>query len=117
MTPAMRKGGGEPPAESSYARLRHHLARSDENQRYAGEHATQGGFVVEFLSSPRGTNEGKTFVGQKSAKAGAGGKTGFAFRPDSTVKPGRTVSATVTSQDGETLEFSPALTVKRSKAG
>jgi CSLREA domain-containing protein len=68
-------------------------------------------FRVQFFSNPSGTNEGKTFIGQKSVTTDKSGNATFTFSPASKVALGRTVTATATSPAGNTSEFSAARTV------
>jgi hypothetical protein len=70
-------------------------------------------FVVRLFSNPRGTNEGKNFIGRRAVTTGADGKASFTFRTAAAVRPGRTVTATATAPSGDTSEFSVARTVKR----
>jgi CSLREA domain-containing protein len=64
-------------------------------------------FVVRFFSNPPNTDEGKTFMGQKSVATDAGGDTGpFSFTPQLRVPAGRSISATATDPDANTSEFS-----------
>jgi hypothetical protein len=67
--------------------------------------------VVRFFSNPSGTDEGKTFIGQKSVTSDASGNASFTFSPAQKVGLGQTVTATATSQAGNTSEFSAARTV------
>ena len=61
--------------------------------------------VVRFFSNPSGTDEGKTFIGQKSVTTDASGNATFTFSPAQKVGLGRTVTATATSPEGNTSEF------------
>ena len=63
-------------------------------------------FLVQFFSNPSGTDEGKTFIGQKSVTIDASGNVTFTFSPAQKVGAGRTVTATATSPVGNTSEFS-----------
>ena len=54
--------------------------------------------VVRFFSNPSGTDEGKTFIGQKCVTTDASGNATFTFSPAQKVGLGRTVTATATSQ-------------------
>jgi titin len=67
--------------------------------------------VVRFFSNPSGTDEGKTFIGQKSVTTDVSGNASFTFSPAKKVSLGQSVTATATSQAGNTSEFSAARTV------
>ena len=67
--------------------------------------------MVRFFSNPSGTDEGKTFIGQKSVTTDASGNATFTFSSAQKVGLGRTVTATATSQAGNTSEFSAPRTV------
>ena len=67
--------------------------------------------VVRFFSNPSGTDEGKTFIGQKSVTTDASGNVSFTFSLTQKVGLGRTVTATATGPTGNTSEFSAARTV------
>lgn len=68
-------------------------------------------FVVRFFSNTSGTDEGKTFIGQKSVTTDASGNVSFTFSLTQKVGLGRTVTATATGPTGNTSEFSAARTV------
>ena len=68
-------------------------------------------FLVQFFSNPAGTDEGKTFIGQKSVTTDSSGNVSFIFTPPQKVGAGRTVTATATSPGGNTSEFSAARSV------
>ncbi len=68
-------------------------------------------FTVRFFSNPSGTDEGRTFIGQKTVTTDASGNVTFAFSPSQKVGVGRTVTATATSPVGNTSEFSAPRTV------
>jgi len=68
-------------------------------------------FKVQFFSSPSGTDEGKTFIGQKSVTTDGSGIATFTFSPASKVPAGRTITATATDPAGNTSEFSAPRTV------
>ena len=70
-------------------------------------------FTIQYFANPKGTDEGKTLVGEKSLTTGAGGRAGFTFRPVTAIRSGRNVTATVTARDGSTSEFSAPRTVTR----
>ena len=63
-------------------------------------------FLVRFFSNPSGTDEGKTFIGQKPVTTDASGNATFIFTPSQKVGVGRTVTATATGPAGNTSEFS-----------
>jgi Right handed beta helix region len=65
-------------------------------------------YTVQFFSNPPGTDEGQTFLGQKTGLAVDGsGKGTFTFSPSSKVAVGRTITATATDEStGDTSEFS-----------
>lgn len=62
-------------------------------------------FTVQFFSNPPGTDEGKTFIGQKVVTTDGGGTVSFTFSPTSTVALGQAITATATGA-GNTSEFS-----------
>jgi CSLREA domain-containing protein len=68
-------------------------------------------FTVQFFSNPSGTDEGKTFIGQKSVTTDKSGEATFAFSPAQKVGSGRTVTATATNPTGSTSEFSAPRTL------
>jgi hypothetical protein len=67
-------------------------------------------YIVQFFSNPAGTNEGKTFIGQKTVITDASGNVSFTFKPNKKVAAGRTITATATRNafniPGDTSEFS-----------
>ena len=67
-------------------------------------------YIVQFFSNPAGTNEGKTFIGQKAVITDASGNASFTFKPNKKVAVGRTITATATRNffnvPGDTSEFS-----------
>jgi hypothetical protein len=65
-------------------------------------------YTVQFFSNPSGTNEGRTFLGQKTGlNVDGSGHASFTFSPASKVPVGQTVTATATNGfTGDTSEFS-----------
>jgi trimeric autotransporter adhesin len=65
-------------------------------------------YTIQFFSNPSGTNEGKSFIGQKKGLTVDGsGKGSFTFSPVSKVAVGQAITATATNDDsGDTSEFS-----------
>jgi hypothetical protein len=65
-------------------------------------------YTVQFFSNPAGTDEGRTFIGQKTGlKVDGSGKGSFTFSPSSKVAVGQNVTATATNEfTGDTSEFS-----------
>jgi len=67
-------------------------------------------YIVQFFSNPSGTNEGKTFIGQKSVATDASGNVSFTFKSNKKVAVGRTITVTATrnffSIPSDTSEFS-----------
>jgi hypothetical protein len=63
-------------------------------------------FKVEFFSNPEGTDEGKTFVGQKSVTTDGSGSANFSFSPASKVALGQNITARATDPAGNTSEIS-----------
>jgi hypothetical protein len=65
-------------------------------------------YTIQFFSNPSGTNEGRTFIGQKTTLTLDGtGKGSFTFSPASKVAAGQTITATATNEfTGDTSEFS-----------
>jgi CSLREA domain-containing protein len=69
-------------------------------------------FTVQFFRNPPGTNEGKTFLGQKSVSTDSNCTTGtFTFIPNQAVSAGQAITATATDSEGNTSEFSAPETV------
>jgi hypothetical protein len=69
-------------------------------------------FTVQFFRNPAGTDEGKTFIGQKrNVTTDASGEATFTFRPDEKVNAGLDITATATDPEGNTSEFSDPETV------
>ncbi len=68
-------------------------------------------FKVQFFANPSGTDQGKTFVGQKKVTTDASGHASFTFKPANIVRVGRVVTATATDPKGNTSEFSAARSV------
>ncbi len=63
-------------------------------------------FKVEFSSNPAGTDEGKTFVGQKVLTTDGSGRATLSFSPASKAALGQNITATATDPAGNTSEFS-----------
>ncbi len=64
-------------------------------------------YTLQFFSNPSGTDEGKTFIGQKSVTTDASGNASFTFSPASKVATGKAITATATNaSSGDTSEFS-----------
>jgi hypothetical protein len=63
-------------------------------------------FTVRFFSNPKGTDEGKVFIGKKSGTTDANGNASFIFAPAKAVSVGRAITATATDPGGNTSEFS-----------
>jgi CSLREA domain-containing protein len=64
-------------------------------------------YTIQFFSNPSGTDEGKTFIGQKSVSTDSSGNASFTFSPASKVATGKAITATATRQStGDTSEFS-----------
>jgi large repetitive protein len=70
-------------------------------------------FRIEFFSNPAGTSQGETFIGFLDVMTDGNGAASFTFSPTSLVEVGLNVTATVTDPDGNTSEFSAALTVQQ----
>lgn len=64
-----------------------------------------------FANAPGG-NEGKTFVGMVQVSTDASGLAEFTFEPSQPIADGQSVTATVTSEDGNTSEYSLPVTVR-----
>ena len=67
-------------------------------------------YTIQFFSNPKGTNQGRTFIGQKtSLNVDGSGHTSFTFSPSNKVALGQTITATATNEfTGDTSEFSAA---------
>jgi parallel beta-helix repeat protein len=65
-------------------------------------------YTLQFFSNPKGENEGKKFIGQKSVATDASGNASFSFRPKKGVKPGQNITATTATRELtlDTSEFS-----------
>jgi trimeric autotransporter adhesin len=69
-------------------------------------------FIVELFSSPSGTDEGKTFIGQRSVTTDFSGGASFTITVRRSVAPvGSAITATATDSGGNTSEFSEPVTV------
>jgi CSLREA domain-containing protein len=68
-------------------------------------------FKIQFFSNPKGTNEGKKFIGQKSVSTDGSGAVTFTFSLATAVKAGTNITATATDPAGNTSEFSAPRTV------
>ena len=73
-------------------------------------------YTIQFFSNPQGTDEGRTFLGQKTDLAVDGsGKGFFTFSPATKVAVGQSITATATNEfTGDTSEFSGTRTVASS---
>ncbi|MDQ4128926.1 MAG: hypothetical protein M3151_13435 [Actinomycetota bacterium] len=67
-------------------------------------------FTIQFFSNP-GTDEGKTFKGQKSVTTDSDGNALFVFTPATPAPTAHTITATATDSNGSTSEFSAPRTV------
>ena len=64
-------------------------------------------FIIQFFSSPAGTDEGTTFVGKTTVTTDSSGNASFVFRPKRRVGAGKNITATATrNSTGDTSEFS-----------
>jgi hypothetical protein len=71
--------------------------------------------TIEFFSNPKGTGEGKKFIGQKTITTGADGLASFTYSPATKVAVGQTVTATATNTTThDTSAFSAPRTVASS---
>jgi trimeric autotransporter adhesin len=69
-------------------------------------------FIVELFSNPSGTDEGKTFIGQRSVTTDFSGDASFTITVRRSVAPvGSAITATATDSGGNTSEFSEPVTV------
>jgi CSLREA domain-containing protein len=76
--------------------------------------ATTQTFVIQFFSNPKDTNEGKTYLGQKSVSTSVDGFASFTFKTKKKVGAGQNITATATNDStGETSEFSGPKKVRR----
>jgi hypothetical protein len=72
-------------------------------------------FTVEFYANPDDTNEGKTFLGEKTITTTVDGIRSFTFSPATAVKAGQAITATATNDSThDTSEFSAPRTVASS---
>ena len=69
-------------------------------------------FRIEFFSNPAGTSQGKTYLGFFDVMTNGMGSAPFSFSPTSPVAAGLNVTATATDANGNTSEFSAAVTVQ-----
>jgi hypothetical protein len=74
-------------------------------------------FTIQVFSNPKGTNQGRTFLGQKrSILTDSNGNATFTLRPKKAVIVGNAITATATNElTGDTSEFSAAKTVVRQR--
>jgi CSLREA domain-containing protein len=63
-------------------------------------------FKIRFFSNPENTDEGKTFLGQKSVTTNVDGAAQFTFVSARSVPVGRPITATASDSDGNTSEYS-----------
>jgi hypothetical protein len=71
------------------------------------------GFWVRFFSNPKGTDEGKKFIGKKLVATDATGHVSFTFTTSHRVAVRQAITAAATSLPGDTSEFSAPKTVRR----
>ena len=69
-------------------------------------------FRIEFFSNPAGTSQGETYLGFVYVTTGTNGSASISFSPTSLVAPNLNVTATATDPNGNTSEFSAAVTVQ-----
>ena len=67
--------------------------------------ASKKAYVVRFYVNPKGTDEGKKYVGQKKVTTDGAGKATLSFTLARKVRPGKVITATATGLEG-TSEFS-----------
>lgn len=64
-------------------------------------------FIIQVFSNPPGTDEGKTFLAQRTVKTNQNGNASFGASVGRNKAPaGRTITATATTVQGDTSEFS-----------
>ena len=63
-------------------------------------------FTVEFFSNKAKERQGRKPIGSKVVEADAGGNVSFGFKPVKKVKPGQFITATATTLNQSTSEFS-----------
>jgi hypothetical protein len=68
-------------------------------------------FLIQYYSNPKGTNEGRKFVGQDFVTTNRFGNVSFTSFPAIKVVAGLTITATATDLEGNTSEFSAPKTV------
>ena len=70
-------------------------------------------FIVQLFSNPSGTDEGKTFIGQRSVVTDSSGNTSFSIKVRRSAAPvGSAITAIATNDStGDTSEFSAPKTV------
>jgi CSLREA domain-containing protein len=68
-------------------------------------------FVIQYYSNPKGTNEGKKFLGQEFVTTNDNGNVTFTSTPALNVVADANITATATNLDGDTSEFSAPRTV------
>ena len=61
---------------------------------------------LDFFASPKGGTQGKRFLGLVLAGTDANGNLSFSFKPNQPVKTGQRITATATTSDDGTSEFS-----------
>jgi hypothetical protein len=70
-------------------------------------------YTVRFYSNPAGEDEGKRFLGKKSATTDGAGNASFSFVAPSGADAGNLLTAAATDKDGNTSEISEPVEVKQ----
>jgi len=71
-------------------------------------------FRVQFFSNPKGTDEGKTFLGSQLVSTDGSGDASFTYSTKKHIMLGQNITATATGPGGNTSEFSAPKTVVES---
>lgn len=73
-------------------------------------------FVLHFYTNPRGGDEGKTFLVERTVRTNSSGRASFSFRSPTKVSLGKTITATATNVAArQTSRFSGRRTVTSSR--
>lgn len=65
-------------------------------------------FIIQFFSTPSGTDEGETFIGETSVTTDASGNATFTYKSPQKISAKQDITATATSASGDTSKFSAA---------
>jgi trimeric autotransporter adhesin len=69
-------------------------------------------FTIQLISNPQNEGEGKTFLGQTTARTDTQGQASFTFETTKPLDGGGRITATATNSKGNTSEFSDPVPVR-----